>query len=141
MKTLVDLAEQVAWSCHNLPYRWGGDDPLEGFDCSGFCIEILKSVGLLSKKGDWTAAGLWDYFKDRPALTPEKGCLVFYGDPPTHVEFVISKMHSMGASGGGRASTSEEAASRMNAYIKVRPINRQTARFRDPFMLMRGGDQ
>jgi cell wall-associated NlpC family hydrolase len=141
METLVDTALQVAWSCHNLPYRWGGDDPMEGFDCSGFCIEVLKSVGLLPKEGDWRARDLWNHFEDRPALTPQAGCLVFYGDPPHHVEFAITKMLSMGASGGGRASTSEEAASMQNAYVKVRPINRQTARFRDPFMLLRGGYQ
>lgn len=135
---LVDLAIDVAWSCHNLPYRWGGDDPMQGFDCSGFCIEVLKSVGLLPKGGDWTAAGLWDHFKGCPALAPAPGCLVFYGNPATHVEFCVTKMHSMGASGGGRASTDEAAAARMNAYVKVRPINRQTAMFRDPFLPLRG---
>jgi len=30
-------------------YLWGGDDPLAGFDCSGFVIEILKSVGILEE--------------------------------------------------------------------------------------------
>lgn len=141
MKKLVDLALEVAWSCHNLPYRWGGDDPMEGFDCSGFCIEVLKSVGLLPKRGDWTAAGLLDYYADKPVREPRRGCLVFYGDPPTHVEFCITAMHSMGASGGGRASVDEAAASKANAYIKVRPINLATARFRDPFLLMRGDSQ
>jgi cell wall-associated NlpC family hydrolase len=138
MTTLVDTALKVAWNLHGLPYRWGGDDPMEGFDCSGLVIEILKSVGLLPKHGDWTAADLWRYFNDRPIDSPRKGCLVFYGDPPTHVEFCINRYFSIGASGGGRASVDEAAASRMNAYIKVRPMNLATARFRDPFFRRRG---
>ena len=37
---------------------WGGDDP-SGFDCSGFVIECLKAVGLLSEQEDYTADGLY----------------------------------------------------------------------------------
>ena len=48
---------------------------LRGFDCSGYCIEILKSVGLLPRKGDWTAAGLFEKFGK--VVEPSTGCLVF----------------------------------------------------------------
>ena len=39
-------AYKLAWKYIGKFYKWGGDDP-SGFDCSGFVIEILKSVGIL----------------------------------------------------------------------------------------------
>lgn len=51
----------TALSYLGTPYIWGGDDP-SGFDCSGFVIECLKSVGLLSEKEDYTADGLYHLF-------------------------------------------------------------------------------
>ena len=51
------VATKVAWHYLGTPYIWGGDD-FSGFDCSGFVIEILKSVGILPRDGDWTAAML-----------------------------------------------------------------------------------
>lgn len=53
----------TALSYLGTPYIWGGDDP-SGFDCSGFVIECLKSVGLLSENEDFTADGLYRKFSD-----------------------------------------------------------------------------
>lgn len=132
------LAEKVAWSLHGLPYRWGGDDPGEGFDCSGMVIEILKSVGILPRAGDWTAQGLFNMFEDKVRLEPQLGCLAFWhgADPGRiiHVEFCLDTKHTMGASGGGSKTTSFEAASKHNAFIKVRPIRQEKlVGYRDPF--------
>ena len=44
-----NMAFEIAWHLLGTPYRWGGDDPILGFDCSGFIVEILKSVGVLLK--------------------------------------------------------------------------------------------
>jgi len=136
----LQIAEKVAWSLHGLPYRWGGDDPVEGFDCSGLCIEILKSVGILPREGDWTAAGLYEKFTEARCQNPRLGCLAFWWNNAKtriiHVEFCLDSKHTMGASGGGSETTSADAAAAQNAYIKHRPIDfshPRLAGFMDPF--------
>ena len=124
MKAVI-IAQEVAWRYLGRPYVWGGDDPIRGFDCSGFCIEILKSVGILPRKGDWTAQGLWDKFSQYEVEEPYAGCLVFWtntsGDWIIHVEFSISASYCIGASGGGSKTNDVQDAIDHNAYIKVRP--------------------
>jgi len=120
------LAERLLWSMHGLPYIWGGDDPILGFDCSGLMIEVLKSVGLLPRSGDWTAQGLYTEFRHYTTQVPGLGCLVFWKPPGAskiiHVEMCLNDTLSMGASGGGSGTTDEEDAIQQNAYVKVRPF-------------------
>lgn len=115
------------------PYRWGGDNPMDGFDCSGLVIEILKSVGILPRNGDWTARGLKRLFPrtDRRAF----GVLVFWGSPAHHVEFLLDAHHSLGASGGTSSTVDLDAAIAADAYIKVRPFATRggISGFVDPF--------
>ena len=122
----VELATKVAWSLHGKPYIWGGDDPMAGFDCSGFVIEILKSVGVLPRGGDWTADGLWRMFSTRQTMLPSEGCLAFWtsdGTHARHVEYCINDSTTIGASGGGSDTVTIQDAIENNAYIKVRPIH------------------
>jgi len=129
----LTIARTVALSLLNKPYLWGGDDPMAGFDCSGFCIEILKSVGLLPRSGDWPARGLWKVFDDdehrnaRELEEMEEGCLVFWHsgvdhDRIVHIEYALNNELTIGASGGGSANTDLATAIEKNAYIKVRPV-------------------
>ena len=131
------VATKIAWLFLGLPYRWGGDDPMQGFDCSGFVIELLKSVGLLPVGFDTTANGLWKMYADREIFEPYEGCLVFYGTGGyvSHVEYCLSPELSIGASGGRSSTTDLDAAVRQNAYIKVRPLGRRddVRGFADPF--------
>ena len=121
-------------------YRWGGDDP-SGFDCSGLAVECLKAVGKISRGSDFTAWGLYRYFKDREMEVnlPRKGCLVFWYTSNNrriiHVEICINPRQSIGASGGGSKTLTQEDAIRHNAYIKIRPINSRTGEklYVDPF--------
>ncbi len=71
------------------PYRWGGNDPLAGFDCSGLVIEGLKAAGVLPRVGDWSAAALYETaLRDYPRLNDVRsippGALLFWnrGNPP-----------------------------------------------------------
>jgi len=138
MESLTDreLALDYAWRFIGTFYSWGGDDP-SGFDCSGFVIEVLKSVGKLPRKGDWTAAGLYEHFKSVAVGEPREGCLVFWhaGDKIIHVEMCVDSERSLGASGGGSKTLTREDAIRDNAFIKMRPFASRTNiyGFVDPF--------
>jgi cell wall-associated NlpC family hydrolase len=119
-----------------LPYQWGGDDPIAGFDCSGLVIEILKSVGRLPRQGDWTADGLYRRFNNFGCLQ-KGGALAFWKNDRgrmIHVEFCIDENLTIGASGGGSRVKSVNDAIEKNAYVKVRPTNYLgLAGFVDPF--------
>ena len=133
------LAIKIAFEFLGRPYVWGGDDPIQGFDCSGLVVEILKSVGILSRVGDWTADGLYHQFEDKIVDIASEGCLVFWFDEnkkAKHVEICINNELSIGASGGGSKTKNLADAIRQNAYIKVRPYGAKIGRlaFVDPFL-------
>lgn len=142
---LRKLAMKIAFAYLGTWYKWGGDDP-SGFDCSGFMMEILQSIGLVGRKEDMTAAGLWERFKRCRVSQPHTGVLVFWTNKDgkiIHVEMAISTVHSIGASGGnGRTITAADAI-RKNAFIKIRPIDsRQRIKgYVDPFALVEHTDK
>lgn len=141
----IPIATEVAKSFLGLPYKWGGDDPMKGFDCSGFVIEILKSVGYLPRVGDWTAQSLFDMFRDNHSAIAEEGMLVFWrrsspSVPPykiIHIEYILNKRLAIGASGGGGSTITEQDAVEQNAYIKIRPYASRVNHvgFYDPFRI------
>jgi len=136
----IMLAERLAFHYIGIPYRWGGDDP-SGFDCSGFVLELLQSIGLVDSKIDMTAQGFYNYFKTKEVKIPEKGCLVFFGASKqaiTHIEFCIDDKLSIGASGGGSKTLTIQDAINQNAFIKMRPFRRRNdvVAFVDPFLVV-----
>ena len=57
----------------------GGINPVYGFDCSGYCIEMLKKMGVLPSNYDTTAKGLYNKCDSHPRREDlRKGDLVFY---------------------------------------------------------------
>jgi cell wall-associated NlpC family hydrolase len=133
--TKLDIAIKVAWSFIGKPYTWGGDTPMNGFDCSGLLVEILKSVGLIERKTDYSAAGLYARFKDFEINTPEEGAMLFWesNGKIIHVEFCIDSSHTIGASGGGHKTITIQDAIEQNAFIKVRPIRKGYRYVVNPF--------
>lgn len=124
-----------------LPYRYGGDDPMTGFDCSGLVVEGLQSVGVLKHGTDYTAVDLWNMFKsqNRIVALPRNGALVFYlGNEGTieHVAICKSNWLMIEAGGGNKTTTTEDQASKQNAFIRVRPISYRgnIAGYADPFV-------
>lgn len=110
------------------PYRWGGDDPLQGFDCSGLINEAAQSVGLLGRSEDRTAAAWFTH--TRPITRPPRpGDLLFWMNDAgavVHVEAVDTVLTNgtiitVGASGGTAATNTPAAAVTQNAYVKRRP--------------------
>jgi cell wall-associated NlpC family hydrolase len=131
-------AAEYVWSFLGLPYRWGGDDPIQGFDCSGLVIEVLQSVGILPHGFDTTAEGLYQRFKVNTVAKGYAGCIVLWFNASglaTHVEFMADDYHTVGASGGGSATTSTQAAIEQNAFVKMRPLDYRGSNYKivDPF--------
>lgn len=118
------VLEDYALSHLGLPYRWGGDDPINGYDCSGLVIELLKSAGLLPNKFDTTAQGLYDRYRENCTSTPSFGALAFYGSTSgiTHVSFCLNDSECIEAGGGGSRMKTRYDAAESNAFIRIRPI-------------------
>lgn len=111
-----------------LPYRWGGDDPINGYDCSGLVQDLLAMVGL-DPVGDQTAQALYDRLKGNsfsagPSGVFETGGLVFYGKSIreiSHVDMFLEDGIVIGAMGGGSKTKTLADAAAQNAFVKIRP--------------------
>jgi cell wall-associated NlpC family hydrolase len=117
----IKLMTQIAMHYLGTFYSWGGDDP-SGFDCSGFVLELLQSVGLVYSKTDMTAEGLHQLIE---WCEPAEGVLAFRLDAnhrAVHVGYMIDAEHVIHASGGGSSVKTKEDAIRANAFIKIRPV-------------------
>lgn len=113
------------------PYRWGGDDPIHGFDCSGLVQELLASVGM-DPPGDQTAQSLFDHF-DKTAEHNRfgMGSLVFYGASVTkinHVAMMLDPYRVIEAGGGGSKTLTLQNAADQNAFVRIRHINHRKDR-------------
>lgn len=125
-----EILKLYAFSLMGLPYQWGGDTPMAGFDCSGFVLELLKSQGLWPSGEDSSSQGLFMWFvKQGPKVfvkTPEFGAILFFGksaDQITHTAFALNQALMIEAGGGTSDTISRDAAIKQKAFIKVRPIS------------------
>jgi len=120
-----DILLAYAMRFVGVPYKWGGDDPLQGIDCSGLVIELLQSQGVLSRSFDSTAQGLLNHFVSFKTNTPSFGALVFFGKDATkvtHVGFAVDEKLMLEAGGGDSTTTTIGIAAAKNAFVKIRPI-------------------
>ena len=119
----MEILRQYAMQFVGTPYKWGGDDPIDGFDCSGFIQELLASVGV-DPQGDQTAQKLFDHFEKYGQWNIYKcGALAFYGKSVaeiTHVAMMIDTYRIIEAGGGGSKTKSKQDAADQNAYVRVR---------------------
>lgn len=122
----VNLREELLLRMLNIPYQWGKDNPLAGFDCSGLTQYYLAQFGL-DPLGDQTAQGLYDYFVINGAgKTKDLGALAFYGknlSSITHVAIHLNPMLIVEAGGGGSLTTTYQKAMEQGACVRVRPVN------------------
>ena len=116
---------KYAWSLLGLPYRWGGDDPMEGFDCSGLVIECLKGVGLYPRKKDETANDLFNRYSKDVHTRHTVPCLLFWfrDGRAKHVAIYVGNGCFIEAGGGGESTISEEMASIQNAFVRLNNIS------------------
>lgn len=111
------------------PYRWGGEEAFsgggqpEGYDCSGFVVDVLQAFELLPARGDWSANQLAARFA--PTLAPEPADLVVYGRedaPITHIGFYLGGEEAISAAGGGPGMDTVEEARARDARVKLHPV-------------------
>lgn len=112
----------------NVPYKWGGNNPLEGFDCSGLDICIAKAQGI-EIPGDMRAAELYHYYLEKGGHaipSPMFGARAFFGkdkDSITHVAFCLNRTHMVEAGGGNSTINTLEDAKKAGAFVRIRPIH------------------
>lgn len=105
------------------PYLWGGSTPLIGFDCSGLCLELLKSVGL-APLSDMTAQSLYEHLKaNGSASTLAEGAFCFYGKSTSqvsHIAYMINAQQIIEAGGGDSHTVDFEHAIQQEAFVRIR---------------------
>jgi len=121
MKIIYDYAMTFM----GIPYIYGGDDPMRGFDCSGLVQEILASAGV-DPQGDQNAQGLYDYFSQNGKInTWGLGALSFFGKDfksVSHIGFCLDQYRMLEAGGGTSKTLSAADAVASNAFVRVRLI-------------------
>ena len=109
------------------PYIWGGSQPWNGFDCSGFVIWLYQAFAILPS-GDWNAQALADHFPppdNTIKAPPQPGDLAFYGPHwrnVIHTMVYLGQGLTVGASGGDHTTTTRDEAARRGAAVKVKPL-------------------
>lgn len=126
----MNILKDYAMTFVGLQYKWGGDDPLGGYDCSGLVIELIQSVGLLPHNYDNTAQGLYDHFQAKGVHNAHGvGALCFYGkavNKITHVAMLLENtppFRIIEAGGGGSRTNTKTDAEEQNAFVRIRPMN------------------
>ena len=128
--TPKDIFLDVVNRLYGIMYRWGGDDPETGFDCSGLVVEGLQSAGAIPHGSDETADSLWRKYRTKEVslgiARETSGALFFYlntAGKATHVEVSLGNGYVIGAIGGGPGTVTPGDAAASNAFVKIRPVN------------------
>lgn len=118
------IFQMALMSLIGTPYKFGGSNPVEGFDCSGLAQEALKMCGVRIPT-DMTAQGLFNYFSQ--AGTGQPGVkdicsLSFYGQPGkiTHVGILVDGDFMIEARGGDASVVDASTAAKKNAFVSLR---------------------
>lgn len=121
--TTVALRESIVKTARQyigIPYRWGGESPQSGFDCSGFTMVVYQLNGL-----DLPRSSQLQWKSGRPIKRNQlsKGDLVFFatssGRRVSHVGIYSGNGKFLHASGTGQKIKSADLS---NAYWRGRYV-------------------
>lgn len=125
----VEVLRAYAMKLVGTPYKYGGENPMSGFDCSGLVIELYKSMGILPHGFDGTAQKIYNLFEMNSTHNSYGiGSLVFYGESVTkitHVAMMLDKSQPwriIEAGSGTSKTLTKDDADNSNAYVRIRPI-------------------
>ncbi|MCP3681738.1 MAG: C40 family peptidase [bacterium] len=127
-KKTEELIYDYALSMVGLPYIYGGNDAIEGYDCSGLVIAILQAWGKVGLKFDATAHILYLMSSKHPVKKPTFGTLSFYGssnERVTHIGFCLNSELMIEAGSGTSRTLSKKDAVRDDAFVRLSPIRRR----------------
>lgn len=125
-----DYLIRYAWDHLGVPYIYGGNNRLQGMDCSGFVCEVLRSWGIIN--GDYSSQGLYVLFQGRGykrTFTGEPKAIAFYGRGPgsiKHVSFCLDSRRCLEAGGGDKSTLTLEDAKKRGACVRLRLIKDRT---------------
>jgi cell wall-associated NlpC family hydrolase len=124
MQWLLEYAFMLAARTHR--YHYGGDDPIQGFDCSGYVQELLFASGEIPfGTPKMSAQQLYNFYDEQARIAWGAGSLAFYGSDVLHighVAFCISDKSMLEAGGGTSETVTDADAIKRNAFVKMRPI-------------------
>ena len=107
--------------CMHVPYKWGGTNPLEGFDCSGLVVWGYQRIGMIGSTEDYSAAALMKKFWEYRVPDPVRGALLFFGPALgdiRHIGVAISERMMIEAGGGGRTTQTFQDALKDRALVR-----------------------
>lgn len=116
-------------------YHWGGDDPMGGFDCSGFVQEILMAADVIKRlTPKMSAQSIFDYLLQNGGSqgTFGAGSIAFFGPDAKsihHIGFCIDSNYMIHAGSGDSTTVSVERAEVQNAFVRMDSI-----RYRKDFL-------
>lgn len=122
--SLVKSVLQRAFSLLGTPYRWGGNSPEKGFDCSGLVGYVFRTIGIDLPRVSRAMAGEGTKVASRDALA--EGDLVFFGKRGRidHVGIYIGGGKFLHAPRSGRDVTvsSLDSGYWANQYVAARRL-------------------
>ena len=127
----IELFQKLMLSYLNIPYIFGGKNPLVGEDCSGLVCEFLKALGVLATNDELGSQQLYNKFEPMtiPGGLVSTGSLIFFGKDKSHIDHVAMFLDSdfIVEAGHGTADTlTKEIATQRGAFTRVRPFHYRT---------------
>lgn len=134
------LAVEILKSHLGVPYKWGGNDTINGFDCSGLIINILKRVKIFENDIDYTAHQLSSLFPETEIF--QAGNLVFWDWDKDgiidHVEMIAlvdedGYVFTIGAISFDNASIMNAIGWSVHSYVELNELKGGYSFVTDPF--------
>jgi len=108
-----------------VPYIYGGNNRLQGLDCSGFVCEVIRSFGLLRPGEDLSCQLLYDRYWKKIVQEPGPAHLLFFGKNKSkisHVALALNQFRMIEAGGGDETCKDFHRAAILGAMVRERPI-------------------